>query len=88
MALPPELLEEPAETTVVGDIDAFMTYVESGRAQQDWQERLDLRLKDLRRSYHGCGLVRTRTCAIARQLSSQTKFLRALAPTLGMIEVP
>jgi hypothetical protein len=23
-----------------------MTYVESGQAQQDWQERLDLRLKE------------------------------------------
>ena len=46
MALPPELIEEPAETTVVGEVDAFMTYVESGRALKDWQERLDLRLRE------------------------------------------
>jgi hypothetical protein len=46
MALPPELIEEPADTAVVGDIDAFITYIESGRAQKDWQERLDLRLRE------------------------------------------
>jgi hypothetical protein len=46
MALPPELIEEPTETTVIVDVDAFMTYVESGRALKDWQERLDLRLRE------------------------------------------
>lgn len=37
MSLPLELVAAPEETTVVGDIDAFMVYVESGQAYQDWQ---------------------------------------------------
>ena len=47
MPLPVELLEEPAETTVVGDIEAFMAYVESGQALQDWNARLGERLRAL-----------------------------------------
>jgi hypothetical protein len=47
MPLPPELLEEPEETTVVGDVEAFIAYVESGQALQDWEERLAIRLREL-----------------------------------------
>jgi hypothetical protein len=47
MPLPPELAEEHDDTTVVGDIDAFIAYVESGQAMLDWQERMALRLKEL-----------------------------------------
>jgi len=47
MPLPVELLEEPAETTVVGDLEAFIAYVESGQARQDWYARLGERLKEL-----------------------------------------
>jgi hypothetical protein len=38
--LPPELALASEETTVVGDIDAFIEYVESGQALRDWHERL------------------------------------------------
>ena len=38
--LPPELALASDETTVVGDIDAFIEYVESGQALRDWHERL------------------------------------------------
>jgi len=38
--LPPELALTSEETTVVGDIDAFIEYVESGQALRDWHERL------------------------------------------------
>jgi hypothetical protein len=40
--LPPELVNELDETTVVGDIDAFVAYIESGQALQDWYERLTM----------------------------------------------
>ena len=39
--LPVELALEPEDTTVVGDIDAFIEqYVESGQALHDWDMRL------------------------------------------------
>ena len=41
MALPHELAEIPDDTDVKGDIDAFMEYVESGQAAQDWNERIE-----------------------------------------------
>jgi hypothetical protein len=47
MPLPPELIEEPDETTVIGDLDAFMNYIESGQAERDWHERLAMRLREL-----------------------------------------
>jgi hypothetical protein len=47
MPLPPELLEEPEETTVIGDVDAFIDYVISGQAERDWHERIALRLREL-----------------------------------------
>jgi hypothetical protein len=47
MPLPPELLEAPEETTVIGDIDAFMDYIVSGQAEKDWHERIALRLREL-----------------------------------------
>jgi hypothetical protein len=46
MPLPPELIEEPADTTVVGNIDAFIAYVESGRALLDWHERITMRIRE------------------------------------------
>ena len=38
--LPPDLALASDETTVIGDIDAFIAYVESGQALHDWHERL------------------------------------------------
>jgi hypothetical protein len=38
--MPIELAIAPEETMIVGDIDAFMTYFESGQARSDWDERL------------------------------------------------
>jgi len=38
--LPPELALASEETTIVGDIDAFIEYVESGQALHDWHARL------------------------------------------------
>ena len=42
MPLPDELWDEivPETTTVVGDVDAFCLYVESGSAWQDWCARV------------------------------------------------
>jgi hypothetical protein len=47
MPLPPELAEAPEETTVIGDVDAFIEYLESGQAFQDWNERLAQRAREL-----------------------------------------
>jgi hypothetical protein len=47
MPLPPELAELPEDTAIVGDLEAFMDYLESGQALQDWNERLAQRLKEL-----------------------------------------
>lgn len=47
MPLPPELEKLPEDTAIVGDIEAFMDYIESGQAMQDWNERLAQRLKEL-----------------------------------------
>jgi hypothetical protein len=38
--LPAELAIAPEETTVVGDIDAFIEYLESGQSLRDWHARL------------------------------------------------
>ena len=47
MPLPIELIQEPEDTTVVGDIEAFMIYVETGQAARDYHERISFRLKEL-----------------------------------------
>ena len=47
MPLPPELLDEPEDTAIIGDIDAFVGYIESGQAEQDWNERIAIRLREL-----------------------------------------
>lgn len=47
MPLPPELQDIPEETAVVGNVDIFIEYVESGQAAHDYHERLALRLKEL-----------------------------------------
>lgn len=47
MPLPPELAETQEETTVIGDVDAFIEYFESGQALQDWNERIAQRMKEL-----------------------------------------
>lgn len=47
MPLPPELLEVPDETAVVGNIDIFLEYLTSGQAARDYEERLAQRLKEL-----------------------------------------
>jgi len=38
--MPPELAIVSEDTAVVGDIDAFIEYVENGQALHDWHERL------------------------------------------------
>jgi hypothetical protein len=47
MALPSNLLDVWEETAVVGDVDAFMDYLESGQAAQDYNERMATRLREL-----------------------------------------
>ena len=47
MPLPSELLEEPEETAVVNDVEAFMDYIDSGQAERDWHERIALRIREL-----------------------------------------
>ncbi len=47
MPLPPELSEVPEETTVIGDVDAFMDYVYSGAAERDWYERIAFQIRQL-----------------------------------------
>jgi hypothetical protein len=46
MPLPPELFDIDDDTAIVGDIDAFIAYVESSQALLDWQECIDLRLRE------------------------------------------
>jgi hypothetical protein len=38
MYMPIEIQEMPADTTVMGDIDAFIAYIESGQALNEWQK--------------------------------------------------
>lgn len=38
--LPIELMDVSDETAIIGDIDAFIEYVESGQALHDWHDRL------------------------------------------------
>ena len=38
--MPAEIAVAPEETTVVGDVDAFIEYLENGQALRDWDERL------------------------------------------------
>ena len=47
MPLPPELAELPEDTAIVGDLEAFFEYIESGQALQDWNERIAQRTKEL-----------------------------------------
>ena len=47
MPLPSELLNAMDETTVVGDLDAFMVYLESGQAWQDWKRLHAAAVKEL-----------------------------------------
>lgn len=39
-ALPAEISYTSEETTVIGDVEAFMTYFETGQALADWHERI------------------------------------------------
>jgi hypothetical protein len=47
MPLPLELLEHPEETAVIGDVDAFIDYIESGQALRDWHERIAAAMREL-----------------------------------------
>lgn len=38
--MPVELRMEPEETTVIGDVDAFIAYIESGQDCLDWDDRV------------------------------------------------
>ena len=44
--LPQELQGLPEQTTVVGDIDAFIEYIERGQALRDWHERMAMLTKE------------------------------------------
>jgi len=45
-ALPVELAIIHEETTVVGDVDAFIDYLESGQALRDWDDRLAVQTEE------------------------------------------
>jgi hypothetical protein len=45
--LPSKLIDEPDNTAVIGDLDAFMAYVESGQAWQDWRTLQEAARKEL-----------------------------------------
>lgn len=45
MTLPIELQRVPEETTVVGNMDEIVEYIESGRAYLDWNIQYAKRLK-------------------------------------------
>lgn len=45
-SMPVELAIVPEDTTIVGDIDAFMEYVESGQALRDWHDRLAVQAEE------------------------------------------
>lgn len=47
MQFPPELTEHPDDTVVIGDVDAFIEYVESGQAFDDWNTRIAVATKEL-----------------------------------------
>lgn len=53
MPLPPELLDIPEDTAVVGDVDAFLEYVESGEASKHYTERLARRIRELDAALEG-----------------------------------
>ena len=56
MALPRELWDDvvPESTTVIGDVDKFLVYVEQGYAWRDWQSRI---YHSLRRLEQDLGMV-------------------------------
>jgi hypothetical protein len=45
-ALPAELAVIPEETAVVGDIEAFIDYIENGQALRDWHDRLAMQMEE------------------------------------------
>jgi len=47
MALPRELLNIPEDTAVIGNVDAFIAYIESGQAAQDWDARMAIKQQEL-----------------------------------------
>jgi hypothetical protein len=47
MPLPPELAETSEETALLGDVDAFLAYYESGQAFADWHERMARSTREL-----------------------------------------
>ena len=47
MFFPNEFVDEPNDTAVVGDLDAFMHYLENGQALQDWHALCQTACKEL-----------------------------------------
>lgn len=47
MYVPDEVFHDPDATALIGDIDAFMAYYESGQAAKDWEERMAYRMREL-----------------------------------------
>ncbi len=39
--IPKEVIEEPQSTALIGDVDAFLAYCESGEAFLDWHTLID-----------------------------------------------
>ena len=45
------LIKEPDDTAVIGDVDAFMTYLERGYALQDWRLLHKRALREIEREW-------------------------------------
>ena len=61
MHLPIEIQEMPVDTTVMGDVDAFITYVESGQALDEWQKYHAKALQEIERCFRSHHRVRRYT---------------------------
>ena len=51
MIMPQNLQEVEEQTTVVGDVDAFIAYLESGQAWAEWNNRCEQSMKWIRHQY-------------------------------------
>jgi hypothetical protein len=65
MAFPTELIDEPNDTAVIGDLEAFMAYVESGQAWHDWQELCTTAHKEFERCFQNCQRADERVGALS-----------------------
>ena len=47
MYIPYEIANSPDEDIIIGDIEAFMDYVDNGQAENDWHAIVAARLRKL-----------------------------------------